>query len=110
MWEGKFPTSQAHTRRESVVGHWSMGERVVVALVKFGASSKLEHFLECREPYVVRLYKVRVLPVYFISGNRHALSIRPLPVPLPGPPAALPGTYLRIVRGTEAPGLLCHYF
>merc|ERR1712194_820968 len=55
--EGKIPTSQAHTRRESVVGHWSMGERVVVALVKFGASSKLGTL--SREPYnVVYVYRI----------------------------------------------------
>ena len=35
--KANFPPSQAHTRRESVVGHWSMGERVVVALVKLWA-------------------------------------------------------------------------
>ena len=79
-----------------------MGERVVVALVKFGASSKLGTL--SREPYnVVYVYRItRLLYTLYLVTDTLYLSA-PCPSPVP---AALPGTYLRIVRAPRRRGAL----
>ena len=88
-----------------------MGERVVVALVKFGASSKLgtlsKVVVESRQPYVVPGSRVRFITrLYFISGNRHALSIRPR-CPSPVPAALSPVHISESSEHRGAAGLLC---